>query len=146
MAFALLMLRSKAFWIGLLASVACGGAWFDGYVRGSNAVRSSWKAEQARTAAGIVQKVQVQDDRNHVAAVRYEDKREQRAQAYRQIVRVVERAPVADCGLDAGGLQQWNAANGGGAEPETAGQSAGGVQDVAEGDERGAAGSGSESR
>lgn len=145
MAFALLVLRSKAFWIGLLASVACGGAWFDGYVRGRSAVQSSWNAEQARTSAGIVQKVQVQDDRNHVAAVRYEDKREQRAQAYRQIVRVVERAPVADCGLDAGGLQQWNAANGGGAEPEAAGQSAGDVQDVAEGDDRRTAGSGDES-
>lgn len=145
MAFALLVLRSKAFWIGLLASIACGGAWFDGYVRGRSAVQSSWNAEQARTASGIVQKVQVQDDRNHVAAVRYEDRREQRAQAYREIVRVVERAPVADCGLDAGGLQQWNAANGGGAESEAAGQSAGDVQDAAEGDERGAAGSGSKS-
>ncbi len=145
MAFVMMMVRSNAFWILLLASSACGVAWFDGYVRGRSAGQSSWRAEQARTAAGIVQKVQVQDDRNHVAAVRYEDKREQRAQAFRQIVRVVERAPVADCGLDAGGLQQWNAANGGGAEPETAGQSAGDVQDATEGDERGAAGSGNES-
>lgn len=145
MAFAMVMMRSRAFWILLLASSACGVAWFDGYVRGRSAVQSEWMAEQARTAAGIVQKVQVQDDRNHVAAVRYEDKREQREQAFREIVRVVERVPAVDCGLSDDGLRQWNAANGGGTEPETASQSAGGVQDVAEGDERSAAGLGGES-
>ena len=145
MAFALLVLRSKAFWIGLLALVALGGAWFDGDVRGRSAVQSSWNAEQARTAAGIVQKVRVQDDRNHVAAVHYEERREQRAQAFREIVRVVVRVPAVDCGLSDDGLRQWNAANGGGTEPETASQSAGGVQDAAEGDGRGAAGLGGES-
>lgn len=145
MAFVGLLARSRALWVLVLASAACGASWLDGYARGGNAVRADWKAEQARTAAGIVQKVQEQDDRNHVAAVRYEGRREQRAQAYREIVRVVERVPVADCGLSDDGLRQWNAANGGGAEPETAGQSAGDVQDAAEGDERGAAGSGGES-
>jgi len=145
MAFVGLLVRSRAFWLLALASAACGASWLDGYARGGNAVRADWKAEQARISAGVIKDVEVQSARNHVAAVHYEERREQRAQAYREIVRVVERVPAVDCGLSDDGLRQWNAANGGGTEPETASQSAGGVQDAAEGDERGAAGSGGES-
>ena len=137
------LLRSKYMAGMLCAALACVALWRDGYVRGQSVVQSAWDSEQARTAAGIVQKAQEQDDRNHAAAVSYEQKREQRAIAYRDIVRVVER--VSDCRVDADSLRQWNAANGGGTEPETASQSAGGVQDAAEGDGRGAAGLGGES-
>lgn len=145
MAFVRMLVTSKAFWLLSLAFIACAGMWNAGYVRGQSVVQSAWDSEQARTAAGIVQKAQEQDDRNHVAAVRYEHKREQRAIAYREIVRVVDRDPVADCSLSDDGLRQWNAANGGGTEPESAGQSDGDVQDAADGDERDAAGSGNES-
>ena len=137
------LLRSKYMAGMLCAALACVALWRDGYVRGQSVVQSAWDGERARTAAGIVQKAQEQDDRNHAAAVSYEQKREQRAIAYRDIVRVVER--VSDCRVDADSLRQWNAANGGGTEPETASQSAGGVQDAAEGDGRGAAGLGGES-
>ena len=137
------LLRSKYMAGMLCAALACVALWRDGYVRGQSVVQSAWDGERARTAAGIVQKAQEQDDRNHAAAVSYEQKREQRAIAYRDIVRVVER--VSDCRGDADSLRQWNAANGGGTEPETASQSAGGVQDAAEGDGRGAAGLGGES-
>jgi hypothetical protein len=42
-------------------------------------------------------------------------------------------------------LRQWNAANGGGAEPEAAGQSDDEMQDVADGDGGDVAGSGGKS-
>lgn len=143
MAFVRLLLTSKACWVMVIAVMACAGMWRAGYVRGQSVVQSAWDSEQARTAAGIVQKAQEQDDRNHVAAVSYEQKREQRAIAYRDIVRVVER--VADCRVDADSLRQWNAANGGGAEPEAAGQSDDEMQDVADGDGGDVAGSGGKS-
>lgn len=137
------LLRSKYMAGILCAALVCVALWRDGYVRGQSVVQSAWDGERARTAAGIVQKAQEQDDRNHVAAVSYEQKREQRAIAYRDIVRVVER--VADCSIDADSLRQWNAANGGGAEPEAAGQSDDEMQDVADGDGGDVAGSGGES-
>ena len=137
------LLRSKYMAGMLCAALACVALWRDGYVRGQSVVQSAWDGERARTAAGIVQKAQEQDDRNHAAAVSYEQKREQRAIAYRDIVRVVER--VSDCRVDADSLRQWNAANGGGAEPEAAGQSDDEMQDVADGDGGDVAGSGGKS-
>jgi hypothetical protein len=143
MAFLRLLLGSKACWAMVLAVMVCAGMWYAGYVRGQSVVQSAWNSEQARTAAGIVKNIEVQDDRNHVAAVSYEQKREQRAIAYRDIVRVVER--VADCSVDADILRQWNAANGGGEAPASAGQPDDAVQNVANGDGSDVAGSGDES-
>lgn len=137
------LLRSKYMAGMLCAALACVGLWRDGYARGQSVVQSAWDGERARTAAEIVKNMEVEDDRNHVAAVSYEQKREQRAIAYRDIVRVVER--VADCSVDADIVRQWNAANGGGEAPASAGQPDDAVQDVADGDGSDVAGSGDES-
>lgn len=108
------VLRSK-FGATLLAVLLCAAvAGWEGYQSGSERVQRLWDAEKARTSAGIIKSVEVQDARNNVAAARYEVKREHRERAYRQINRNVDRLPVADCGLSDDGLREWNNANSGG--------------------------------
>ena len=141
MAFLMLMLRSK---IGavLASAVVCVavGAW-SGYRYGSDRAQRLWDAEKARTAAGIIKSVEVQDARNNVAAIRYEVKREQRAGVFRSIRRNVDRLPVADCSLDDAGLRQWNDANAGGSTETAAGTDGAVSGDATESGERQPSGS-----
>ena len=141
MSFLMLVLRSKLGAV-LASAVLCVaiGAW-SGYRYGSERVQRLWDAEKARTAAGIIKSVEVQDARNNLAATRYEVKREYRSSAFRSIRRHVDRLPVADCSLSDDGLRQWNDANAGG-NTETAAGTDGAVSgDATESGERQPSGS-----
>ncbi len=130
-------LRSKV-GIALMAALLCAAvAGWKGYQSGSDSVQRLWDAEKARTAAGIIKSVEVQDARNNVAAIRYEVKREHRVRAYHQINRNVDRLPVVDCGLSDDGLRQWNDANAGGNADSAAGTDGAMSDDATESAERG---------
>ena len=136
MAFLMVVLRSKA-GIALLVALLCAAvAGWEGYQSGSERVQRLWDAEKARTAAGIIKSVEVQDARNNLAATRYEVKREYRSSAFRSIRRHVDRLPVADCSMSDDGLRIWNAANANADAADVPGQPDGEVSDVADGDQR----------
>jgi len=135
MALLSLLLRSK-YCVALLCAVLAGAAlWRDGYVRGQRVVQSAWDSEQARTASGIVQKAQEQDDRNHVAAESREAERTKQRATFREIRRQVVRVHGgdADCGLSDAGLRAWNDANANSAA-DLSGQPDGEVSEPADGE------------
>ena len=143
MAFVRLLLTSKACWIMVIAVMACAGMWRAGYVRGQSVVQSAWDSEQARTAVGIAQKAQEQDDRSHVAAVSYEKS------ASNGPLRTVTLCAWLSVWLIAALMLTACAS---GIPPmvavpslKTAGQSDDEMQDVADGDRGDVAGSGSKS-
>lgn len=116
----MMTLLNPAFWLGvLLAAMALFGS---GYAAGSKHASSACSASQAKAQQAAQAKADETNTHREQVAQSREVKREQIRIVYRSIQEkanenIQNNAAAYDCGLDADGLREWNAANAGESAP-----------------------------